>query len=287
MSGGRVPAMINFTSGAANVLGACRAAQVDTILTAHAFVEKARLEKLIAADREAGAHRLSGRHSQDGELRRQAARGAASEQAAGRAQARRLGRGAVHLRHGRHAQGRRAFPPQRAGQCRASRGPDRFRTRGPAVHGAAGVPFVRLHGRHRAAADFRRADLSLSVAAALSHRAGIGLRHLRNLFVRHRYVPRRLCAHGQRLRLPLAALHRLRRRADQGIDPPHLSGKVRHAHPRRLRRDRNLAGAGAQHADVQQVRHRRPAVAGHAGESWRRSKASTREPGGCASRDRT
>jgi len=49
MSGGRVPAMINFTAGAANVLGACRAAQVDTILTAHAFVEKARLEKLVAA----------------------------------------------------------------------------------------------------------------------------------------------------------------------------------------------------------------------------------------------
>ncbi len=49
MSGGRVPAMINFSSGAANVLGACRAAQVDTILTAHAFIEKARLEKLIAA----------------------------------------------------------------------------------------------------------------------------------------------------------------------------------------------------------------------------------------------
>ncbi|HMK69645.1 MAG TPA: acyl-[ACP]--phospholipid O-acyltransferase [Xanthobacteraceae bacterium] len=49
MSAGRVPAMINFTSGAANVLGACRAAQVDTILTAHAFVEKARLDKLIAA----------------------------------------------------------------------------------------------------------------------------------------------------------------------------------------------------------------------------------------------
>jgi acyl-[acyl-carrier-protein]-phospholipid O-acyltransferase / long-chain-fatty-acid--[acyl-carrier-protein] ligase len=48
MSGGRVPAMINFTSGAANVLGACRAGQVDTILTARTFVEKARLEKLIA-----------------------------------------------------------------------------------------------------------------------------------------------------------------------------------------------------------------------------------------------
>jgi acyl-[acyl-carrier-protein]-phospholipid O-acyltransferase / long-chain-fatty-acid--[acyl-carrier-protein] ligase len=49
MSAGRVPAMINFTAGAANVLGACRAAQVDTILTAHAFVEKARLEKLVTA----------------------------------------------------------------------------------------------------------------------------------------------------------------------------------------------------------------------------------------------
>jgi acyl-[acyl-carrier-protein]-phospholipid O-acyltransferase / long-chain-fatty-acid--[acyl-carrier-protein] ligase len=48
LSGGRVPAMINFTSGAANILGACRAAQVDTILTAHAFIEKARLEKLVA-----------------------------------------------------------------------------------------------------------------------------------------------------------------------------------------------------------------------------------------------
>ena len=48
MSGGRVPAMINFSAGAANVLGACRAAQIDTIITAHAFVEKGRLEKLIA-----------------------------------------------------------------------------------------------------------------------------------------------------------------------------------------------------------------------------------------------
>ena len=48
MSAGRVPAMINFTSGAANVLGACRAAQVDTVLTARAFVEKGRLEKLVA-----------------------------------------------------------------------------------------------------------------------------------------------------------------------------------------------------------------------------------------------
>ena len=40
MSAGRVPAMINFTAGVANVLAACKAAQVDTILTSRAFIEK-------------------------------------------------------------------------------------------------------------------------------------------------------------------------------------------------------------------------------------------------------
>ncbi len=48
MSAGRVPAMINFTAGAANILAACRAAVVDTILTSRAFVEKGRLDNLIA-----------------------------------------------------------------------------------------------------------------------------------------------------------------------------------------------------------------------------------------------
>jgi acyl-[acyl-carrier-protein]-phospholipid O-acyltransferase / long-chain-fatty-acid--[acyl-carrier-protein] ligase len=48
MSAGRVPAMINFSAGAANILGACRAAEVDTILTSRAFVEKGRLDNLVA-----------------------------------------------------------------------------------------------------------------------------------------------------------------------------------------------------------------------------------------------
>ena len=47
MSANRVPAMMNFTSGAANISSACRAAQVSTIVTSRAFVEKAKLEKLI------------------------------------------------------------------------------------------------------------------------------------------------------------------------------------------------------------------------------------------------
>jgi acyl-[acyl-carrier-protein]-phospholipid O-acyltransferase/long-chain-fatty-acid--[acyl-carrier-protein] ligase len=48
MSAGRVPAMINFTSGAANILGACRAADIDTILTSRTFVEKGRLDHVVA-----------------------------------------------------------------------------------------------------------------------------------------------------------------------------------------------------------------------------------------------
>jgi acyl-[acyl-carrier-protein]-phospholipid O-acyltransferase / long-chain-fatty-acid--[acyl-carrier-protein] ligase len=49
MSAGRVPAMINFTAGAANVLSACKAAQVDTILTSRSFIEKGKLNTLLAA----------------------------------------------------------------------------------------------------------------------------------------------------------------------------------------------------------------------------------------------
>jgi acyl-[acyl-carrier-protein]-phospholipid O-acyltransferase/long-chain-fatty-acid--[acyl-carrier-protein] ligase len=49
MSAGRVPAMINFTSGAANILAACKAAQIDTILTSRTFIEKGKLTNLLAA----------------------------------------------------------------------------------------------------------------------------------------------------------------------------------------------------------------------------------------------
>ena len=46
---GRVPAMLNFTAGSANVLSACKAAEVKTVLTSRAFIEKARLEPLVTA----------------------------------------------------------------------------------------------------------------------------------------------------------------------------------------------------------------------------------------------
>jgi acyl-[acyl-carrier-protein]-phospholipid O-acyltransferase/long-chain-fatty-acid--[acyl-carrier-protein] ligase len=47
MSAGKVPAMINFSAGAANILAACRAAGVRTILTSRAFVQQAKLAAVV------------------------------------------------------------------------------------------------------------------------------------------------------------------------------------------------------------------------------------------------
>jgi acyl-[acyl-carrier-protein]-phospholipid O-acyltransferase/long-chain-fatty-acid--[acyl-carrier-protein] ligase len=48
MSAGRVVAMVNFTAGAANIKSAGAAAPFDTIVTSRAFVEKGKLDKLVA-----------------------------------------------------------------------------------------------------------------------------------------------------------------------------------------------------------------------------------------------
>jgi acyl-[acyl-carrier-protein]-phospholipid O-acyltransferase / long-chain-fatty-acid--[acyl-carrier-protein] ligase len=47
MSAGRVPAMINFTAGSTNILAACRAADLGTIVTSRAFVDKGNLGPLV------------------------------------------------------------------------------------------------------------------------------------------------------------------------------------------------------------------------------------------------
>jgi acyl-[acyl-carrier-protein]-phospholipid O-acyltransferase/long-chain-fatty-acid--[acyl-carrier-protein] ligase len=48
MSAGRIPAMINFSSGPANVRAACRAAKIKTVVTSRTFIEKGRLAPLVA-----------------------------------------------------------------------------------------------------------------------------------------------------------------------------------------------------------------------------------------------
>ncbi|RYF95313.1 MAG: 2-acylglycerophosphoethanolamine acyltransferase [Caulobacteraceae bacterium] len=46
---GRVPTMLNFTSGLRNLKAACKLAGVKTVLTAHAFIEQGKLHDLIDA----------------------------------------------------------------------------------------------------------------------------------------------------------------------------------------------------------------------------------------------
>jgi acyl-[acyl-carrier-protein]-phospholipid O-acyltransferase/long-chain-fatty-acid--[acyl-carrier-protein] ligase len=48
-SAGRVPAMINFTAGASNILSGCEAARIGAILTSRGFIEKAKLDRLVEA----------------------------------------------------------------------------------------------------------------------------------------------------------------------------------------------------------------------------------------------
>lgn len=48
-SQGRVPAMLNFTAGQANLLSACATAEIRTVVTARAFIEQAKLHDLAAA----------------------------------------------------------------------------------------------------------------------------------------------------------------------------------------------------------------------------------------------
>ncbi len=46
---GRVPAMLNFSTGAGNVLMACTAAKISTVITSRRFIEQARLQALAEA----------------------------------------------------------------------------------------------------------------------------------------------------------------------------------------------------------------------------------------------
>jgi len=51
---GKTPAMINFTSGANNIISACKTAQINSICTSKRFVKKAELEELISAVKKSG-----------------------------------------------------------------------------------------------------------------------------------------------------------------------------------------------------------------------------------------
>ena len=118
---GRVPAMLNFSAGPVNVLAAMKAAQVKTVLTSKAFIEKGKLDKLVAAiGGEASVVYLEDVRATigladkiNGLLRRQ--------RAARRPRCERSRGDPVHLGLRGHAEGRRAVPSQHPRQRRRRR----------------------------------------------------------------------------------------------------------------------------------------------------------------------
>ena len=256
---GRVPAMLNFSTGPAALVAACRAAEVALVVTSRRFVEKARLDALVTAVASSATvvylEDLRGRDRRGRAPARVGAlvpRPAPCQCGAG---ARPRG-GALHLRLRGHPEGRGPEPPQPARQPPSAGGRRGHQSARRGAERAAGLPQLRPDGRVAAAAAQRRAHVSLPVAAPLPHGAGAGLRHQRHDPVRHRYVPGRLRPGGRHLRLLLGALRVCRRRARQGRDAPRLVREVRHPDSRGIRRHRDGAGAGGQHADALPGRYR-------------------------------
>ena len=282
MSAGRVPAMINFTAGAASILAACKAAEVTTIVTSRAFIEKAKL-------------------------------GAVAEQLAQAAKVIYLEDVRATVSTGDKLRGLLAYK-----KPIVARKPDDpavilF------TSGSEGTPKgVVLSHRNQLAncaqaaarIDFGRQDklfnvlpvfhsFGLTAGTILPLVSGVPI-YLYPSPLHYRTVPELIygvnativfgtdtflagyarAAHPydfRSLRYILAGAEPVRE-----VDAPHLHGEIRPAHSRRLRRDRNRAGARAQHADVQQVRHGRPADAGHhaaarTGAGRRRGRAALRE----------
>ncbi|OWK20328.1 hypothetical protein AJ88_31220 [Mesorhizobium amorphae CCBAU 01583] len=262
MSAGKVPAMINFTAGAANILSACKAADVRTVLTSRAFVEQAKL-------------------------------GAVVEE---------LGRAVdiVWLDDLRASIGLKdkLLGLLRKSTPRVARKPDDAAVI-LFTSGSEGTPkgVVLSHRNILANAaqaasriDFHSGDKVFNILPifhSFGMTAGTVLPLISGVPVyfypsplHYRIVPELIYASNATIifgtdtflsgyartappRLPFGALLFCRRRAGEGRDAHDLHGEVRPAHPGGLRRDRSSTGDLHQHADVQQVRQRRQNHARH------------------------
>ena len=279
----RVPAMMNFTTGAEGMLSCCVAAGIETILTSRRAVQKGKLDRLVEG---------VGAKVRIVYLEDVRASIGLRDKLRGMLVARCAGDGClvpgwmpaspalVLFTSGSEGAPKGVVHSHRSllANCAQLRGGGRLQPGGPGVQCAADVPRVR-HDRHAAAADVWRAQLPVSVAAALQDGARDGLRRAIDHHVRHRHVSDGLRAQGQPAGLPVAALHLRRRGSGAAGNARRLHGAFQEADLRRLWRDRNRAGAGPEHLGACARKARSAACCRASRLGWSRSPASTRAAG--------
>ncbi len=110
-SGGRIPAMINYTAGPAVAVAACKTVKARLVIGSRTFVEKAELQPLVDALEKAGLTMVWLEDvAKTVTVVRQGVGLFDAQPAVGEDQIGRPGAGAVHLRLGRRAQGRGTQP---------------------------------------------------------------------------------------------------------------------------------------------------------------------------------
>ena len=210
---GKVPAMLNYSTGAVNMAAACTAARVATIVTSRRFIEQAQMEPALAILAEKS--RIIYLEDVRAELRRyrQALRnfcrapapnGHEAFPSAARQQ--RACGDPVHLGVRGRAQGRCPEPSQHQRQPPPGWRSHRLRQFRCRLQCAAGVSCPGAYRRHLVAAARRRAHVSLPLAAALQDRAAALLRNRRDHSVWHRYLSDGLRPERSSVRFPFGAL---------------------------------------------------------------------------------
>ena len=219
---GRVPTMLNFTSGIRNLKAACEVAGVKTVLTSHRFVEQGKLHDLIdALETRAKVVYLEEVRKSLGTSDKlfAAVAGAFPKTSPDGHRTQRAGRHPLHLRQLRRAQGRRADPGQPGRQLPADRPAHRARSQLGVLQSPADLPLLRPDRRRPAAAAHGAEGVPVPLAAAHQADPAAGEGHRRRRAAGHRHLHQPVRPLGRTRRTLRPDLRGLRRREGPRRDP--------------------------------------------------------------------